>query len=49
MCDFSNKSGARHAATESEYAVDHNDAQIVLVWCAAMANYIENRCGKDSS
>ncbi len=49
MYDFSNKSGARHAAAEPGYTVDINDAQIVLVWCAAMANYIERRCGRGHS
>jgi len=45
MYNFTNKCGARHSNTASEYRADLHDARLVLAWCAAMANYLEARLG----
>ena len=43
MYDFTNRCGARHSNTASEYRAGLHDARLVLAWCAAMANYLEAR------
>lgn len=42
MYKFANKT-ARHSEAGEEYRPDASDAMVMLVWCAAMANYLADK------